>query len=154
MVREIVKVTDENGEEILSTPCSKIPPKEASSIVKDLMDTVKHYNDMYERGETDKHCCGLAANQIGINKAVFVYQLPNGNFSHMINPVISRKSKETTMSTEGCMSMEGEKTVERSNVIEVFFQQTNSTRTHKTRVAGFTAIEIQHEMDHLAGILI
>jgi peptide deformylase len=154
MVRDIVKITDENGEQILSTPCERVSVKEAGPIVQDLMDTLKYHNDLYDKGETDKHCCGLAANQIGINKAVFVYQLPNGKFSHMINPTITRKSKECTMSTEGCMSMDGEKTVTRNNVIEVFYQQLGSNRTYKDRILGFTAIEVQHEMDHLKGILI
>lgn len=154
MVREILKASDARGREILSTPCEKVNIKEAYEITRDLIDTVNYHNDLYEKGLTEKHCCGLAANQIGINKAVFVYQLPNGKFNTMVNPVITCKSRETIDSLEGCMSMEDETTVKRHTSIDVFYQQPNSAKMIKMKVSGFTAIEIQHEMDHLKGILV
>ena len=154
MVRDIVKLNDDGGREILSTPCSKVTMKEASSIVKDLLDTVKYYDELSEKGEFEKTCYGLAANQIGINKAVFVYKTSDGKWYHMINPIIVSKSKETIDSDEGCMSMEGTSTVTRHKKIQVFYKRMGSNRTYTLDASGFTATVIQHEIDHLHGILI
>ena len=154
MIRDIVKINDDEGRKILSTPCSKILAKEASSIVKDLLDTVKYYDELSEKGEFQKTCYGLAANQIGINKAVIVYKTPDGKWDHMINPIIVSKSKEPVDSDEGCMSMEGTSTVTRHKKIQVFYKRLGSNRTYTLNASGFTAIVIQHEIDHLHGILI
>lgn len=154
MVREIVVVSNEEGKKILSTPCSKVTLKEASGVVKDLMDTVKSCNEKYQNGEIEKNCCGLAANQIGINKSVFVYKTAEDKWDHMINPIITNRSKETFENEEGCMSMDGHSVVTRHRAIEVFYQKLGSNRTYKTKFTGFTAVVIQHETDHLKGVLI
>jgi peptide deformylase len=96
---------------------------------------------------------GLAANQIGENVRVIIAQMPNGMFEPFINPVIVNHSKQKIMSTEGCMSLEGERTVERYEKITIMAQDI-SGRFHKRTYGGFTAIELQHEIDHTNGILI
>ncbi|MBQ8218511.1 MAG: peptide deformylase [Bacilli bacterium] len=153
MVRDIVTVKTEEGKKILSTACSKVSTKDAASIVKDLIDTANYHNNS-EDEETRRSCCGLAANQIGENKAVFIYRDQDGNWRHMINPVIINKSREVIESKEGCMSMDGVSIVNRHRAIEVFYQKIGSGRTYKEVFSGFTATIIQHEYDHLKGILI
>lgn len=144
MVREIVKDT-----EALSQKCEKITDiRKAREIVKDLIDTATHNNEVNE-----KKCCGLAANQIGENVRVIIAQMPNGAFMPFINPVIVDHSKSTVMSTEGCMSLDGERTVERYERIAVMAQDM-SGKFHRRVYGGFTAIELQHEIDHTNGILI
>lgn len=144
MVREIIKDT-----EFLSQKCNKVTStKEARRIVQDLMDTAIHNNNTNE-----KKCCGLAANQIGEPYRVIIAQMPNGKFEAFINPVIISHSKGTHMSTEGCMSLDGERTVERYDNIMIMSQGLNG-RWRKTGFGGFTAVEIQHEIDHTNGILI
>ena len=144
MIREIIKDT-----EALSQPCAKVTDiRKAREIVQDLMDTAIHNNET-----NDKHCCGLAANQIGENVRVIIAQMPNGKFEPFINPVIIDHSKSTVMSTEGCMSLDGERTVERYEKI-VVMAQNMAGKFNKRAFGGFTAIELQHEIDHTNGILI
>lgn len=144
MVREIVKDT-----EALSQKCAKITDiRKARDIVKDMIDTALHNNET-----NDKKCCGLAANQIGENVRVIIAQMPNGTFVPFINPVIMDHSKEMVESTEGCMSLDGERTVQRYKAITIMAQDL-SGRWYKRSYGGFTAIELQHEIDHTNGILI
>lgn len=144
MVREIVKDT-----EALSQKCAKITDiRRAREIVKDMIDTALHNNET-----NDKKCCGLAANQIGENVRVIIAQMPNGAFMSFINPVIIDHSKEMIESTEGCMSLDGERTVQRYKAVTVMAQDL-SGRWNKRSYGGFTAIELQHEIDHTNGILI
>ena len=155
MVKEIIKDT-----EALSQKCEKITDiRKAREIVKDLIDTATHNNkDLIDTAThnnevNEKKCCGLAANQIGENVRVIIAQMPNGAFMPFINPVIVDHSKSTIMSTEGCMSLEGERTVERYEKIAVMAQDM-SGKFHRRVYGGFTAIELQHEIDHTNGILI
>jgi peptide deformylase len=144
MVREIIKDT-----EALSQKCEKITDiRRAREIVQDLIDTALHNNETNE-----KKCCGLAANQIGENVRVIIAQMPNGKFEPFINPAIVDHSKTTLMSTEGCMSLDGERTVERYERI-VVMAQNMAGKFNKRTFGGFTAIELQHEIDHTNGILI
>lgn len=144
MVREIIKDT-----EALSQKCEKITDiRKAREIIKDLMDTALHNNETNE-----KKCCGLAANQIGENVRVIIAQMPNGRFEPFVNPVIMDHSKEMIEFTEGCMSLDGERTVRRYKTITVMAQDL-SGRWFERSYGGFTAIELQHEIDHTNGILI
>lgn len=144
MVREIIKDT-----EVLSQKCNKIKDmKKAREIAQDLIDTAMHNN-----ATNEKKCCGLAANQIGENVRVIIIERPNGRFETFINPVIVDHSDDTIMSTEACMSLEGERTVERYTTVTVM-SQGMSGKFNKRTFGGFTAIELQHEIDHTNGILI
>lgn len=144
MVREIIKDT-----EALSQKCEKITDiRKAREIIKDLMDTALHNNETNE-----KKCCGLAANQIGENVRVIIAWMPNGRFESFVNPVIMDHSKEMIESTEECMSLDGERTIQRYKTITVMAQDL-SGRWFERSYGGFTAIELQHEIDHTNGILI
>ncbi len=67
----------------------------------------------------------------------------------MINPVILKKSKETDIDEEGCLSLPGiTGNVERSKVIEVEWIDIKG-RKMKKKIVGFGARVIQHEVDHL-----
>lgn len=144
MVREIIKDT-----EALSQKCEKITDRRiAREIIKDLIDTANHNNE-----NNEKKCCGLAANQIGENVRVIIAQMPNGRWEPFVNPVIVDHSNEMVESTESCMSLDGERTVQRYKVITVMAQDITG-RWFKRHYSGFTAIELQHEIDHTNGILI
>ena len=144
MVREIIKDV-----EILQQKCAKVTDvKKVRGIIGDLFDTIEHNNETNE-----KKCCGLAANQIGENVRVIVAQMPNGKFEAFINPVIVNHSNTTIESTEGCMSLDGERTVTRFTGITVMYQNV-SGKFLKKAFGGFTAIELQHEIDHTNSILI
>lgn len=111
-------------------------------IAADLLDTL---NANAER------CVGMAANMIGVNKAIIAVNIGKSNVI-MLNPVIVKKEKPYN-TEEGCLSLVGERETVRYEKIEVEYQDIKMRR-HKDSFSGFTAQIIQHECDHLAGIII
>ena len=96
-------------------------------------------------------CVGMAANMIGVDKCIIAFE-DEGGYMEMFNPKILRKA-EPYAAEEGCLSLTGTRKAKRYKEIKVQWQ----TREMKTRIrnfSGFTAQIIQHEIDHLAGIII
>jgi peptide deformylase len=94
---------------------------------------------------------GLAANQIGIARRVAVVDADDDRFA-MINPVIVETEGRAT-AEEGCLSIPdiyGDITRPESVVIEALDAEGNRYRKEAT---GLKARAIQHEIDHLDGIL-
>ena len=111
-------------------------------IADDLLETLKVNHE---------RCVGMAANMIGINKAIIAFE-DNGSYMEMFNPVILRRS-DPFEAEEGCLSLVGTRKAKRYREIKVQWQ----TRDMKKRIkafSGFTAQIIQHEIDHLNGIII
>jgi len=72
----------------------------------------------------------------------------------MINPVITSKSKETDIDEEGCLSLpELTGNVERSISIELEWLDIKGRKMKRT-ISGYGARVIQHEVDHLDGVMI
>lgn len=106
------------------------------------------------------HGIGLAAPQVGVSKRIIIVWLPKNRDDEsypivaMINPIILEKSEETDIDEEGCLSLPGiTGKVERSIAIEVEWIDIKG-RKMKKKIAGFGARVVQHEVDHLDGILI
>lgn len=95
------------------------------------------------------HIVGLAAPQLGISKQVFLA------FDHVFtNPVIVRKSNKTAKTKEGCLSLDDDLIVERERADIVSLQWLEPNRMIRTAVfTGNAAVIVQHEMDHLRGVL-
>ena len=117
--------------------------QEDLSTARDLIDTLRANSD---------RCVGMAANMIGVNKRIIVVSL-GGIPVVMLNPVILWKSPETYEAEEGCLSLQGVRSVLRHQSIEVSYQDM-MFRTHHQTYSGFLAQIIQHEVDHCEGILI
>lgn len=100
----------------------------------------------------EKDGVGLAAPQVGISKRIAIIEY-GGTALCMINPEITKR-EGSVESTEGCLSIPGRTyRVPRSKSIVVRFR--NSDGLYWTLGAeGMLAIIIQHEVDHLDGILI
>ncbi len=108
----------------------------------DLLDTLR---------ANRARCLGLAANMIGVKKRIIV--IADGLRNEvLLNPVLVQKS-ESYETEEGCLSLEGMRPAERWNEITVEFFDMN-WKKQRRKYSGFTAQIIQHEMDHLDGILI
>jgi peptide deformylase len=99
---------------------------------------------------------GLAANQVGITKQMFVmgsnviegFPLPFAAF----NPAIIQVSKETELAQEGCLSYPDLwLMVKRPKEIVVDYQDCNGN-THTVEMSGLIARCFQHEFDHLNGV--
>jgi len=98
-----------------------------------------------------ERCVGMAANMIGIRKRVIIANAGIGDII-MFNPVIVKK--EGAFETEeGCLSLDGVRKTTRYQTIEVEFTDI-SWKRQKQKYSGFLAQIIQHECDHLEGIVI
>lgn len=117
--------------------------KEDRAIAEDLLDTLRAHRD---------YCVGMAANMIGEQKAIIA--IVEGNrLTAMLNPEVVKKSPKTYKTVEGCLSIPGEREVERHDWIEVKYRDMDWHK-EKRKFTGFEAEIIQHELDHLEGKLI
>lgn len=109
--------------------------------------------DMEETME-NAHGCGLAAPQVNVHKRIFVMQCKlNGPPDVFINPEIVSFSEEKNSIKEGCLSIpEHYAEVSRSRSIVVRFLDERG-QLHEKMFDGLESICIQHETDHLDGIL-
>jgi len=96
---------------------------------------------------------GLAATQVGVQKRVIVFDVDDGVVA-LCNPTIVERSEDTEVDDEGCLSLPGITVpVERSIscVCEALDLKGEPLRLE---AEGFIARVLQHETDHLDGILI
>jgi len=133
----------ELGNEVLREPAKKVP-RITKSIIKllyNMTDTLRHSQGV-----------GLAAPQIGVSKQVVVIDLGEG-ILEMINPEIIEFEGQST-DNEGCLSMTGTMgEVTRAEIIKVKFLDRNG-QEHVLQADGLLARAVQHEVDHLNGVLI
>jgi peptide deformylase len=102
------------------------------------------------------HGIGLAANQIGLAKRVFVIGSRNiDGFPEpfaVFNPQVLRVSEEQELMKEGCLSYPDLwLSIKRPAVIEVEYQDSKGN-THEVAMSGLIARCFQHELDHLNGV--
>ena len=96
---------------------------------------------------------GLAAPQIGRSLRLCVIEL-DGERMVLINPYITAASKEKIPFEEGCLSLPGEFLwIDRSEKITVRYQDENGV-ARKMKASGLLSVALQHEIDHLEGVLI
>jgi peptide deformylase len=98
---------------------------------------------------------GLAATQLGVMHRLLVYRVePDGPLGVLVNPVIEWSGDEVDMLEEGCLSLPGVGVVvERPVEIRVRALDTHGSPL-LLEVSGLEARVIQHEVDHLDGVLI
>jgi len=114
-------------------------------LIQDLRETVKAYNG-----------AGLAANQIGVPQRVLVVDVPLDDEKRaelaLVNPVVKKRSGSES-GEEGCLSIPGvweDVTRAKSIVIEALDEQ---GRKVVIEAEGYLARALQHEVDHLDGVL-
>jgi peptide deformylase len=118
---------------------------ELRRLIDDLRDTMKAYQGV-----------GLAANQVGVLQRVLVVDVPvdeqNRARHALVNPVLLRRSGSES-GEEGCLSIPGLfEEVTRSRTVIVRAQD-ESGRPLELKTEGYLARAIQHEIDHLEGVL-
>ena len=98
---------------------------------------------------------GLAATQVGVMHRVLVYRVePDAPVASLINPVLEWASEETEIAEEGCLSLPGV-LVDVERPIHVRVTGSDERGDALTiEASGLEARVIQHEMDHLDGVLI
>jgi len=113
------------------------------AVARDLLDTLVFYRET---------CVGMAANMIGVAKKIIAVHCDGENIV-MLNPELI-KASEPYQTKEGCLSLLGDpRPCKRYRSVKVKWQTTAFEWRIKT-FTGFSAEIIQHEIDHLNGILI
>ena len=133
LLRQVSKSVDKVGDE-------------ERALMDDMLDT------MY-----DAPGIGLAAIQIGVPKRIIVMDIGREENKreprYFVNPVIKNKNEEKAKYEEGCLSVPDQfAEIERPNTCEVEYLDYDGKK-QILKAGGLLATCIQHEMDHLEGIL-
>jgi peptide deformylase len=98
---------------------------------------------------------GLAANQVGVLRRVFVFEPGEGEEARaVVNPVVSERSSEQESEDEGCLSLGPVRVpVERPVAVTLAAQDLDGSEV-QLELDGLSARVVQHEVDHLDGVLI
>jgi peptide deformylase len=116
--------------------------KELRAVIADLTETMKHAAGV-----------GLAAPQVGLSLSVCVAMIGRKTVA-LVNPEIVWESEELSVMEEGCLSLpDCWIEVERPLTIIVRYQDEKG-RMQERKLTQFDARVVQHEIDHLNGILI
>ena len=143
-LRDILKIPDKRLR-LVSEPVKRIDAG-IRALADDMFET------MYEAPGI-----GLAAIQIGVAKRIVVMDLSKKDEAHapqvFINPEVTWTSEETSTHEEGCLSIpDYYEEVERPQRVKVKYLYLDG-KTHEIEADGLLAACVQHEIDHLDGIL-
>lgn len=143
MTREILKYPDPRLREV-AKPVAAVTP-EIQALVDDMAET------MYESSG-----CGLAATQIGENHRIFVVDCAGedepSDFRVFINPEILATDGDQLWN-EGCLSFPGvSEEIKRAERVRVRALD-RSGKPFEIEADGLLAVAVQHELDHLNGVL-
>jgi len=160
MIKRILLVGNAEDENILKCATYEVPIElvksdEIQNVIDDMIDTLR-----------DAGGLGISANQIGSKWRIFVVSRPEidpdgesfeirDRFDTYINPVMVVKSGQACSYAEGCLSVPGKRLpIKRASEVKL------RALDREGRVIGYKtkkkkdAFAIQHEMDHLNGVLI
>lgn len=146
----------EVGDPILSEKSKEVDIK---NINNDILEEIEDLKETLNFTEG----FGIAGPQVGINKRIVIIQVNKEKCTYsvceevpttvMINPTWRKLSEEKNIEYEGCLSVPNIRgKVERYTNIEVTYYNEQGKKIKK-EVKGFTARDIQHECDHLEGII-
>ena len=129
----------------VSLPVEKIG-KEEQLLMDDMLETMYMAKGI-----------GLAAIQVGVPKRIIVMDIGNRDKDkepmYFVNPIIKNKNSEHSTYEEGCLSVPNQfAEVDRPSTCEVEFLDYDGNKKI-LKASGLLATCIQHEMDHLEGIL-
>lgn len=135
-------ITDEA---ILRAPNEDVKPEEVDELVEILEQSLAH---------SPNKGVGLAAPQIGINKRIAIVRIKTKDLDisfNLVNPVIVEKLNSFTHNEEGCLSIPNQR-FDVKRYKEIFVK--DDLRPAGMVLTGFEAVVVQHESDHLEGILV
>lgn len=117
------------------------PPEDPKEIEKNMAEAMDKFGGL-----------GLSANQVGLPYRMFVMRTQDGTQA-FFNPELTKVSQETDLLKEGCLSfIDIYLMIKRSKVVEMKYQDADG-KEHITTLDGIGARCVQHEIDHLNGIL-
>jgi peptide deformylase len=140
----IIRYYPDDKESPLRRKCLKV--KEITDGIKSFCENVLIETMLEYSG------AGLAAPQIGSNARIIAVTSPDGPIA-LINPVILEHSKVKELNQESCLSIPDKSgLVLRYKYVIVQFQTVNGLKI-KTKLIDYPSFIIQHEIDHLDGVL-
>jgi peptide deformylase len=97
---------------------------------------------------------GISAPQVGVTKRVsYIFNYDTGEFEVLINPEVKNIGNKTDIDIEGCLSVPNvEENVKRYKKIKVKYIDREGNKINR-RFTGLNARVVQHEVDHLDGVL-
>ena len=124
-------------------------------------DTAKKMEKFVRRN--GQNWLGLAANQVGLQGRVICAKI-GAEWIYFINPILTNKSKETGLSLESCLSVPNKQiSVERHMSVTItagnyflpkpYLNYNYDKKRNELELTGQDAFVVQHEIDHLDGIL-
>ena len=130
-------------------PALRMRAGEVESFDSDLARLVERLTSLMD----DANGVGLAATQIGILRRVFVFSR-EGETIAVVNPQVAERSAETEVDDEGCLSLQGvQMPVERHVTVSLEGKDAGGGDL-RLDLDGLSARVVQHELDHLDGVLI
>lgn len=149
----------ESGMEIVKLPNKILGNKTKNVVIDDIKNgSFKELVSDMKRAMRDNNGVGLAANQIGQNLSIFVIDTKTADtFSKpdvYFNPEITEYSQDLDETEEGCLSIPDYWVpIKRSKKIKIKAVDENGNKI-KFKARGFLARVLQHETDHLNGLII
>jgi peptide deformylase len=132
-------------------PVLRMRAEEVDSFDEELTRLVERMKSLMQ----DAAGVGLAANQVGVLRRVFVIQAAEDEEPRaLVNPSIVERSEETEPDDEGCLSMQGVLVPVERGLRVTFEARDASGEPVRLELEGLPARVAQHELDHLDGILI
>ena len=151
---KIYTIEDPKEERILRKTSIDVSIEEIKSekfqqFLRDLLYTAKTSEE-----QVGVESGGISAPQVGVNKKVsYIYNYDTGEFEVLINPVVRNIGNKTDIDIEGCLSIPNiEKDVERYKKVKVKYIDKDGNTVNR-RFSNLNARVVQHESDHLKGVL-
>jgi peptide deformylase len=159
-VRRILSIENPDDLPILRQVCASVnlSKQELEPLIEDMIETMDAVDGV-----------GLAAPQVGITQRLVVIRIPghhekraDGNVVEiepeqlyvMIDPVITQHGESTITGSEGCLSLPGRYApVKRFNWVTCEYRDLKGRNLRLRRATGLLARAVQHEVDHLNGVL-
>jgi peptide deformylase len=132
-------------------PVLRLAAREVETFDDDLARLVTRM----KRLMADANGVGLAANQVGVLRRVFVLsRTPEEEPIALVNPAVVGRRDETEVDDEGCLSLPGITCPVERNVAVTVEARDPDERELRIELEGLAARVAQHEIDHLDGVLI
>jgi peptide deformylase len=159
-LRRVLQIDDDEDRKTLKMRCRpiKLPDKRLKALIDDMFETMRANDGV-----------GLAAPQVGLPIRLIVIEVPPtyeeqedgtkvevspAEQYYFINPKIVKMSSEEVIRNEGCLSLPGwYGDVPRASWVTVEYQELNGKQRRMRKVDGILGWVLQHEVDHLEGIL-
>lgn len=144
-------------------------------LIKDILTVDEHFDDLSKRSDEidvrkdatlmreitkslkdtmrENKLVSLSAPAIGFDKRIFCLDFQDSEIKTFINPVIV-EAKGLTLAQETCTSVPNKMFIRPRNTSVKIFYQRPTGQTEAREFLGMAAVKIQHEIDHLDGLLI